>query len=129
MFYIIKSQKIPHSYFEQSKEKGKIINFSYLVKKENENLVGEIAQIFLPFGYQETKPYNILYYLHGFGGTHEDLLSKNNNKDLIWLPISKGYHGYNTIFESFIIPFLYFRNNRPIINYKLFKQNYYGLQS
>lgn len=49
------------------------------------------AQVYLPYGYDETKQYNILYLMHGTGDDENDwLLTNPQNKDMLDRMIASG---------------------------------------
>lgn len=65
-------KKIPESYFKPIENGGDIVRVDYTTEYgENKEIIDKYAYVYLPFGYDESKKYDILYCLHGGGGEIE----------------------------------------------------------
>lgn len=63
-------ESIPSSYYEEATEQGSLIDFHYVTYEsfsyeEKSQTLNKRAVVYLPYGYDEKKPYEILYYMHG----------------------------------------------------------------
>lgn len=67
---------VPDSYYVEPKQQGRIEKFYYMTntyglygrKKEP---IRKYAEVYLPYGYNPSKRYNIVYLMHGAGGSAE----------------------------------------------------------
>lgn len=69
------SEIIPGKYIKlQLKESGTIEKITYTSKDYfgDESDVEKEAYVYLPYGYDESKQYNVLYLMHGIGGDEEE---------------------------------------------------------
>ena len=48
--------------------RGRLVRLDYTTKDISGNPWYKYALVYLPYGYDDTKPYNILYLMHGGGG-------------------------------------------------------------
>lgn len=72
---------IPDAYTAVSAQPGEIVRFDYQTAEE-----AKYAYVYLPYGYDESQPYDILYVMHGGGGSQESLfggVQGNNIKNAI----------------------------------------------
>ena len=66
--------EMPANMLQETNRHGEVRRFTYdsqTYEQENNHPLHKGAWIYLPYGYDETKQYNILYLLHG-GGVNED---------------------------------------------------------
>ena len=91
--------EIPSDYLSLCDEQGTVVSISYETKDYGGN--GEKfekrALVYLPYGYDgsdESKKYDVMYYMHGGGGTEDELfggvLSDNESKRIIDHMIKNG---------------------------------------
>lgn len=71
---------LPDEYYIDAKEQGKLVRHSYKVK----NYIGygdpeldKAMLVYLPYGYDEAKPYNVLVLVPGSGGDQDDWLNRD----------------------------------------------------
>lgn len=66
-------QAIPKSYSKTIKKSGKIEKVDYKTKTYNaaNKTLSKYAYVYVPYGYDKSKKYNIIYLLHGGGGNAE----------------------------------------------------------
>lgn len=81
--------EIPTEYKETASHAGEIVRFDY-----DTNAESKYAYIYLPYGYDEGRQYDILYMMHGGGGSQESLFGgagqNNDIKNAIDHLIEKG---------------------------------------
>lgn len=67
---------IPQSYGEKSTRPGKIVTITYRSSTyDNSNTaINKKAEVYLPYGYTPDKKYNIVYLMHGYGGSEKTFL-------------------------------------------------------
>ncbi len=65
-----KLKAVPEEYLNDAKEKGRVVSVEYKTKGEGGEIT-KYAYVYLPYGYDESKEYDILYCLHGGGGEIE----------------------------------------------------------
>lgn len=82
-------EELPEQYKIPCEKRGEIISFTYQTmnhkNKEDDKIYTKKALVYLPYGYDNTKPHNILYLMHGgsdspewfFGGEGEHTELKN----------------------------------------------------
>lgn len=63
--------------------RGKIVRIDYLAPNIEGDLWTKHANIYLPYGYDETKPYDILYLIHGGGGNEDAWLDCSQIKNAL----------------------------------------------
>lgn len=69
---------IPVAYKNVAKEQGKIEKFTYKTSAED-----KYAYVYTPYGYNKNENYDIIYMLHGGGGSQESLFGgENQNNDI-----------------------------------------------
>lgn len=56
--------QIPPSYFRSALNSEQVISYDYTSDSRNE--ITKTAYVYLPYGYDETKQYDILYLMHGW---------------------------------------------------------------
>lgn len=61
-------ESIPNEYLTEAGEQGEIVRFDYATSAEM-----KYAYVYVPYGYSEEKQYDILYMMHGGGGSQESL--------------------------------------------------------
>ncbi len=85
---------VPDQFDEQScKEEGTITKISYETKAyaTDDRRVEKMCNVYLPYGYDDSKRYNILYLMHGTGDDEDYWMIQNtNNKTMVDNLI---YHG------------------------------------
>ena len=61
---------VPSEYFEQNEHGGTVYQLTYHSKDYagNNSDIEKTAYVYTPYGYDETKKYDILYLMHGWGG-------------------------------------------------------------
>lgn len=72
-------ETIPRAYFEPAKEQGKLVPFIYntyeaFTYDQRSVMLEKRAFVYLPYDYDENKKYDIMYFMHGGGGTEAWLL-------------------------------------------------------
>ncbi len=76
---------IPASYHEDATEQGSVVKFTYQTQlPDSEEQIEKYCYVYLPYGYQEndSKRYDILYFMHGGGSTAEKFLGGNDSISL-----------------------------------------------
>lgn len=74
----IEIEEIPHEYKEAADHLGEVIRFDY-----DTDIEGKYAYIYLPYGYDGDRQYDILYMMHGGGGSQESLFGgAGQNNDI-----------------------------------------------
>jgi enterochelin esterase-like enzyme len=66
----------PDSYFRKPANAGKVVKENYNSINGNKNMY-----VYLPYGYDESKKYNVFYLMHG-GGESEETCFNDNNIDI-----------------------------------------------
>ena len=72
------TKQIPKDYFEEVFEGGTVVVIEYNTFDYANNIskmCRKHANVYLPYGYAESKSYNILYLLHGWTGNAEDFIN------------------------------------------------------
>lgn len=65
-------KQLPDNYLEPVENGGKIVRVDYTTEYgDSHEIINKYAYVYLPYGYDEEKKYNILYCLHGGGGEIE----------------------------------------------------------
>ena len=64
--------KAPDSYLQDCAQQGKVEKISYQTTVYQNNLT-KSAQVYLPYGYDPSKQYNIFYLMHGGGGNENSI--------------------------------------------------------
>lgn len=73
--------QIPESYFRTAANKGQVITEtyrSYDYTSGNREAITKTAYVYLPYGYDESKQYNILYLMHGWTMTAGDFFNDSS---------------------------------------------------
>ena len=76
---------IPASYYEDATEQGSVVKFTYQTQlPDTEEQIEKYCYVYLPYGYQEndSKRYDILYFMHGGSSTAEKFLGGNDSISL-----------------------------------------------
>jgi len=66
--------KMPDSFTEKIEQAGKLISESYSTRKEDGQTIRKTATVYLPYRYDASREYDILYLMHGGGGNISTLL-------------------------------------------------------
>ena len=61
-------QATPTAYRSACAQAGTIETFNYTAHDDNGNAYSKQCRVYLPFGYDSNKPYDVLYLMHGYGG-------------------------------------------------------------
>ena len=73
------AQNIPMSYKRKAREQGKLEIIEYeTIDYTNGNKITKNAVVYLPFGYDEDKRYNVFYLMHGWTGHAGDFFEYSN---------------------------------------------------
>ena len=66
-------REVPDEYLQESQNPGSIerVNYQTASYTNPEEMQDKYAYIYLPYGYDETQRYDVLYLLHGGGGSAE----------------------------------------------------------
>lgn len=69
-------REIPDEEIEPAAEQGSLTTFYYISRNYDGDLRQETkyAQVYTPYGYDKSSKYNILYLMHGYGGSADDWL-------------------------------------------------------
>ncbi len=70
-------EEIPQELLEEAANKGKVERIDYVTKHLNGSDMNKYAFVYTPYGYDETKEYEILYLIHGGGEDAEKYLYKD----------------------------------------------------
>ena len=83
---------VPEEYKQKCEQKGSIKTITYSVTSDFDASVTtkKSACVYLPYGYDESKQYNVLYLLHGGGGSETEWLTSEHCKEVIDNLIYKG---------------------------------------
>lgn len=65
---------VPSSYDAECSEQGVLRSVSYSTPNAEGEIIGRQAYVYLPYGYDKTKMYDIIYLMHGMGDTLESML-------------------------------------------------------
>ena len=60
-------KEIPDKYKDPAEQKGRVEKFFYKTENHHETETEKYGYIYLPYGYDSNKPYDIVYQLHGGG--------------------------------------------------------------
>ena len=74
-FQIQQTRAVPGQYFSEATEQGQVVKIEYASKdytREDRPATQKIAYVYLPYGYDEGRPYDIVYLMHGWTGAAED---------------------------------------------------------
>lgn len=73
------TEDVPSSYKNKAKNQGKLekVNYETIDYTNNEKIIKE-AVVYLPYGYDENKQYNIYYLMHGWTGYAGDFFDYSN---------------------------------------------------
>lgn len=73
------AKDIPNRYKSKSTEQGKLENISYeTIDYTNNQKITKQAVVYLPYGYNKSKQYNIYYLMHGWTGYAGDFFEYSN---------------------------------------------------
>ena len=103
-------------FFEKpSAQPGTIVRFDYTTDVYGE-VMNQWANVYLPYGYDETKQYNIIYFTHGTNETQDSFIGDETVKNAIDNMIEVG------ICDPFIMvcPTYYYEYESRSTNHKLF---------
>lgn len=80
---------IPAEYLQPIAQGGKVIRVDYTTNTydETNETLQKYAYVYLPYGYDESKQYNVLYCLHGVGGEIEVFLGSDEQPGLVKLAL------------------------------------------
>ncbi len=78
-------------HYEDCNYRGKIVRMEYQAPKTDGTLVDKYMNVYLPYGYDadETKKYNVLYVMHGGGGSADAFLDCAPTKNMLDLSFFK----------------------------------------
>ncbi len=71
-------KEIPDKYKDPAEQKGRVEKFFYRTKNHHETETEKYGYIYLPYGYDPEKPYDIVYQLHGGGEICDRALYKGD---------------------------------------------------
>ena len=76
---------VPEEYKQKCEHKGSIKTMTYEVTSVTNPSVTakKTACVYLPYGYDESKQYNVLYLVHGAGGSETEWLTSEHCKEVI----------------------------------------------
>ena len=73
------AEDVPSSYKQKAKNQGKLERISYdTIDYTNNEKITKQAVVYLPYGYDENKEYNIYYLMHGWTGHAGDFYEYSN---------------------------------------------------
>ncbi|MCR4765277.1 MAG: hypothetical protein K5856_03775, partial [Bacteroidaceae bacterium] len=73
---------IPANYYEEAEQAGTVVKFNYTASLYGtDEQITKYCYVYLPYGYDEndSKRYDILYFMHGGGSTAEKFLGGNDS--------------------------------------------------
>lgn len=74
-FQIQMTTSVPNAYFSAATERGQVVRIEYESKdytRPDRPATTKPAYVYLPYGYDETRQYDIIYLMHGWSGTAEN---------------------------------------------------------
>lgn len=74
-FQIQMTTAVPSSYFSEATERGQVVRIEYESKdytRDDRPVTTKPAYVYLPYGYDETQRYDVVYLMHGWTGTAEN---------------------------------------------------------
>lgn len=76
-----KIHKVPDSYSKTPAKAGKLVKITYTSRTydSNNTEVTKHAMVYLPYGYDKNKKYDIVYLMHGYGGSYDTFLGSSSN--------------------------------------------------
>ncbi len=81
MKFFKKLEEIDPAYYEQAEKNGNVERLDYLTFRFDGRPMKKHAYVYTPYGYDETKAYDILYLVHGGGETAEKYLYQNGTEN------------------------------------------------
>ena len=71
-------ESFPKGYTEAAKEQGTLetVKYDFRLDDGSGEVVTKRATVYLPYGYDETQKYDVLYLIHGYGGSRRTFLGK-----------------------------------------------------
>ncbi len=67
-------RKLPASYRTPARHRGKVTSISYAVTTPAGARITKKALVYIPYGYSDTRRYDVFYLLHGYGGSEATFL-------------------------------------------------------
>jgi len=87
--------KMPDSFTEEIEQAGKLITESYSTRKEDGSMIHKTVTVYLPYQYNPSREYEILYLMHGGGGNISTLLGSPGKGNLYYLEVEDGLRDYD----------------------------------
>lgn len=73
---------LPDTYYEPCEEQGEVQTIRYQTKLYRyDSDIEREAMVYLPYGYDEAKPYNVLVLVHGLGGSADNMITRSISYD------------------------------------------------
>ena len=66
---------VPNQYFSEATEQGQVVRIEYESKdytRDDRPATRKPAYVYLPYGYDESRQYDVVYLMHGWTGTAEE---------------------------------------------------------
>ncbi|MBR3739371.1 MAG: hypothetical protein IKN04_02805, partial [Clostridia bacterium] len=108
-------------YDAPSQEPGTVVSLSYTTNVYGETM-NQWANVYVPYGYDATKQYNIIYFFHGTNETQESFICNEKAKNVIDNIIDMG------LCEPFLMvfPTYYYEYETRTVNHQLFPDEVRG---
>lgn len=74
-FQIQMTHPVPNQYFSEATEQGQVVRIEYESKdytRDDRPATRKPAYVYLPYGYDESRQYDVVYLMHGWTGTAEE---------------------------------------------------------
>lgn len=74
-FQIQMTHPVPNQYFSEATEQGQVVRIEYESKdytRDDRPATRKPAYVYLPYGYDESRQYDVVYLMHGWTGTVEE---------------------------------------------------------
>ena len=74
-FQIQMTHPVPNQYFSEATEQGQVVRIEYESKdytRDDRPATRKPAYVYLPYGYDESRQYDVAYLMHGWTGTAEE---------------------------------------------------------
>lgn len=74
-FRIDMTRAVPGQYLSETTQQGQVVRIEYESKdytRDDRPATRKPAYVYLPYGYDESRQYNVVYLMHGWTGTAED---------------------------------------------------------
>ena len=78
---IIETANFPDDYEQEADQQGQVTKLDYTYTTASGDAESKQAMVYLPYGYSDSNQYDVLYLMHGMGGTQYTFLGNGDDGD------------------------------------------------